>query len=152
MACGARELSALICRDQLTRPSPARHSYPSLVPEVSADDDSIQRFVVRHYRYDPERHERRHVVVAAFDNPTEFEQRIEELAAELELRRASTEPPDPREGISGVVLEPWHRVLQQNAHLLKRAIAHGVVPPNVAELPLPSNVALGWAFLDEQSE
>ena len=122
------------------------------MPEVSPDDHSIQRFIVRNYRYHPERRERRHVVVASFDNAIEFEERIEQLAAELELRRMSTEPPDPRESISGVVLEPGHHALQQNAHLLRRAVAHGVVPPNVADLPLPSNIALGWASLDEQSE
>lgn len=92
------------------------------------------------------------MVVAAFDNATEFEERIEELAEELDLRRQSTEPPDPRESISGVVLEPGHYALQQNARLLKRAIARGVEPPNVAELPLPPDMAFGRAFLDEQNE
>jgi hypothetical protein len=35
--------------------------------------------VVRHYRFDPARRERRHVVVAAFDNKREFEAPIEGL-------------------------------------------------------------------------
>jgi hypothetical protein len=43
------------------------------VAEVDPDDDSIRRFIVRHYRYDPDRHERRHVVVAAFDSEREFD-------------------------------------------------------------------------------
>jgi hypothetical protein len=30
---------------------------------VDAEDDTLRRYIVRHYRYDPERHERRHVVV-----------------------------------------------------------------------------------------
>jgi hypothetical protein len=74
------------------------------------------------------------------------------LSAEFELRRESSEPPDPREGISGVMLERGHQALQHNAHLLKRAIAHGVVPPEIEELPLPSSVAFGRVFPDEDSE
>jgi hypothetical protein len=34
--------------------------------------------VVRHYRYDPDRRQRRHVVVAAFDNESEFMARIQQ--------------------------------------------------------------------------
>jgi hypothetical protein len=43
------------------------------VAAVDPDDDTICRYVVRHYRYDPDRHERRHVVVAAFDNESEYD-------------------------------------------------------------------------------
>jgi hypothetical protein len=43
--------------------------------QVDPADDSIKRFIVRHYRYDPERRERRHVVVAAFDNEPEYQVR-----------------------------------------------------------------------------
>lgn len=110
--------------------------------EVDAEDDSIRRFVVHHYRYDSERRQRRYVVVAAFDNAKEFEKRIDELSDHLKRGRESSKDFDPRESISGVVLEVGHRALQQNAHLLKRAIAHGTVPPEVAGLPFPSNVAL----------
>jgi hypothetical protein len=39
---------------------------------VDPEDDSIERFIVRHHRYDPLRRERRHVVVAAFDNEQEY--------------------------------------------------------------------------------
>jgi hypothetical protein len=34
---------------------------------VDPEDDTIWRFIACHYRYDPQRQERRHVVVAAFD-------------------------------------------------------------------------------------
>jgi hypothetical protein len=39
---------------------------------VDPDDDSRRRYIVKHYRYDPERRERRHVVVAAFDSRREY--------------------------------------------------------------------------------
>lgn len=34
---------------------------------VDSDDDTLDRFVVWHYGYDAVRHERRNVVVTAFD-------------------------------------------------------------------------------------
>jgi hypothetical protein len=46
---------------------------------VDPENDNIQRFIVRHYRYDPERHERRHVVVPAFDNDPEFQACMQEV-------------------------------------------------------------------------
>jgi len=42
------------------------------VAQVDPDDDDIDRWVVRRYAYDPLRHERRHQVVAAFDNEGQF--------------------------------------------------------------------------------
>ena len=110
--------------------------------EVDADDDTIRRFVVMHYRYDPDRHERRNVIVAAFDDETEFNARIDAMATDLRTRRSTGDLQDPSERISGVVLEPGHRALQRNAHLLRRAIEHGVVPQDVRDLALPPNVAL----------
>lgn len=80
--------------------------------EVDPDDDDILRYVVRHYRYDPERHERRHVVVAAFDNDAEFRAQIDALGTDLRRRKENAEA-DPREWISGVVLEPGHRRRQR---------------------------------------
>jgi len=113
------------------------------VAEVDPDDDSLRRFVVRIYRYDPDRHERRHVVVAAFDNETEFKARLDEVQADL-LRRHTVDGPDadPREHVSGVVLEPGHRRMQQNARLLGRAMRHGVPPNDWEDLELPPNVAI----------
>jgi hypothetical protein len=43
-----------------------RSPHTSDVPTVDADDDTIHRWVVRHYAHDSGRHERRHQVVAAF--------------------------------------------------------------------------------------
>ena len=42
--------------------------YAASVAEVDPDEDTIARWVVAHYRYDADRRERRHVVVAAFDS------------------------------------------------------------------------------------
>jgi hypothetical protein len=39
---------------------------------VDPDDDETERYVVRLYAHDPQRHERRHQVVGAFDNKAEF--------------------------------------------------------------------------------
>lgn len=109
--------------------------------EVRADDDTIRRFVVMHYRYDPDRRERRNVVVAAFDNEAEFQTKINSLAADLRAQRESDDPPDTRERISGVVLEPGHHALQRNARLLIRAVRHGAVARATRNLPMPATQA-----------
>ena len=77
------------------------------MPEVDPDDDDALRYVVYHYRYDDERHERRNVIVAAYDNESEFMGRIEALRDDLRARAASGEG-DPRETVSGKVLIPGH--------------------------------------------
>jgi hypothetical protein len=111
------------------------------VARVDPDDDSIYRWVVQHYRYDPDRNERRSVVVSAFDNPREFHADIEKRAAQLRACKERGEDAEPVESISGQMYEPGYRRRQQNVHLLKRAIKHGVAPANIDELDLPSNVA-----------
>ncbi len=68
---------------------------------VDVEDDSIRRFVVRHYRYDPVRHERRHVVFAAFDNEAEFLALLESIRGDIERRRTAGEPIDHNEHSSG---------------------------------------------------
>jgi len=80
------------------------------VPRVDPQDDSIRRFVVRHYRHDRERHERRHVLVGAFDNKADFDACLRSVHADIERRRAAGEPVDRNEHASGVVHEPgYHR-------------------------------------------
>ena len=110
--------------------------------EVDADDDTIRRFVVMHYRYDADRRELRNVVVTAFDDETEFNSRIDAMSADLRGRRTAGDLQDPRERISGVVLEANERVRQRNARLLRRAFQRGVVPHEVRDLPLPPSVAI----------
>lgn len=70
------------------------------------NDDSLTRYVVRHYAYDFARHERRHQVVAVFDNADEFEATIERLASDLRHLRDSGEAIDPREHYTGTSTNP----------------------------------------------
>ena len=109
---------------------------------VDPDDDTVQRYVVWHYRYDPDRHERRQVVVGAFDNESEFDACLDATAATLRRRREIGEAADPREHVSGTVQEPGYRRRQQNGRLLRRAVEHGLSPPNPQDLDLPSNISV----------
>jgi len=112
------------------------------MPRVDSDDDSIERFIVRHYRYDPQRRERRHVVVAAFDNEQEFGACMENVQAEINARRERGEPVDPGEHASGIVHEPGYLRRAANGHLLSRAIRHGATGSWIEELELPSNMSV----------
>jgi len=111
---------------------------------VDPDDDSIERFVVRRYAYDPERHERRHQDVAAFDNQAEYRALINTLADDLLRRRAAGEADDPRETITGLRLEPGYKRRSRSGHLLSKAIRHGVSLPDAVmdQLELPSNMGV----------
>ena len=55
------------------------------MPSVDPDDDSTRRWVLRHYKYDPDRRERRHVTVGAFDTKREFEAAYHRAQNELSL-------------------------------------------------------------------
>jgi hypothetical protein len=113
--------------------------------QVDPGDDAISRFIVRHYRYDPQRHERRHVVVAAFDNEHEMWALMQHIAAEIERRRDEGEDVDPREHASGSQQEPGYRQRAANGHLVSRAIRHGVFPRYLREVELPSSMSVSWA-------
>lgn len=102
------------------------HVQTVLMAHVDPNDDAVTRFVVRRYAYDPSRRERRHITVAAFDNPLEYQAAIDAAAAVLQRRRDSGEHVDAREHVSGVVLEPEHHRKQQGGRTIKRAIDHGV--------------------------
>ncbi|HEY7263457.1 MAG TPA: hypothetical protein VH589_18460 [Trebonia sp.] len=112
---------------------------------VDPEDDSIERFIVRHYRYDPQRRERRHVVMAAFDNEREFWACLEGVHAEIRSRREAGEPVDPREHASGTVHEPGYLRRAANGHLVTRAIRHGAAGRWIEALELPSNMSVARA-------
>lgn len=112
---------------------------------VDPADDSVRRFIVRHYAYDPNRHERRHNLVAAYDNEQEFKSRIDRLSRELKNRRERGEPVDPREHISGSCLEPGDLRRRAAAHVAKSAIRHGVAPPEAALEQARGTAGFAWA-------
>ncbi|WP_148076995.1 hypothetical protein [Nocardioides aurantiacus] len=97
--------------------------------EVDPDDDQRTRYVVWHYRYDPLRRQRRNVIVAAYDDRDEFEDRVQELSRSLRDRKAAGEA-EPGENIGGDVRTPGHAERAQNTRLLQRAIGHGVWTPH----------------------
>lgn len=113
--------------------------------EVDPEDDSTNRFIVKHYRYDPQRHERRHVVVAAFDNEREMWARMAEIGAEIRRRREAGEKVDRGEHASGSIHEPGYLRRAANGHLVSRAISHGVFPRRLQEVELPSNMSVARA-------
>jgi hypothetical protein len=108
--------------------APLSGAYARPVARVDPENDDVLRFVVQHHRYDPERHERRHVVVAAFDTEQELLSGMDTVRAEIEGRKSCGELVDPRERASGAVLEPGYRRRAANGHLVMRALRHGVMP------------------------
>lgn len=138
-------------RPRARRSSDSGQPYAASVPVVDPDDDTIARWVVAHYRYDADRHERRHVVVAAFDNPDEFHADIHARAEQLRARRESGEDVDRLERITGRTYAAGYRRQQRDAHLLKRAIEHGVAPV-VEDLDLPANISAVRAVRRSSSE
>jgi hypothetical protein len=121
------------------------------VAEVDPQDDTIRRYVVRHYTYDPDRHERRHMTVAAFDNEGEFLTLFGRLSEEVRRRKDGGDEVDQREHYSGVVLEPGHSRLQQNGRIIRDAMARGIRVDRLLEnMELPMNMAvLCWEADDE---
>jgi len=110
---------------------------------VDLSDDSTRRYIVRHYRYDPERHERRHVVVALVDNKREYRAELESARAALESQRLQGDAVDPREHITGTIREPGDDRRAAHGHLLTRAVRHGVgLGDWVDGLDLPRNIGV----------
>ena len=123
----------------------------ALSPSRDLRHNSIQRFIVRHYRYDPERRETQHVVVAAFDNEAEYQARLQSEAAGIQRRRDNGGSVGRREHASGSVYEPGYLRRAANGHLLSRAIARGVSMPGLERLELPSNMSYVTAVCDESA-
>jgi hypothetical protein len=119
------------------------------VARVDPGDDGIRRFVVHHYRYDPERRERRDVVVAAFDNRREFDACLRSIQADLDRRRSAGEPVEGNEHAAGRIYEPGHLRRADTGHFLRRMIEHDVDPrPWIQQEDLPRNMAVygpGWS-------
>ena len=84
-------------------------------------------------------------MVAAFDNEQEFAACMEGVQEEIRRRREAGEPVDRGEHVSGHVHEPGYLHRAANAHLLKRAVKHGLTGRWLTELDLPSSMSVARA-------
>ena len=100
-----------------------------IVAEVDPEDDSVGRYIVRHYAYDPARHERRHQTMVAFDDPTEFEAPVHDANARLRALQAADRDMDPLEYYSGVFKPAGEDHHQHLRRIAQTAIEHGAHPP-----------------------
>jgi hypothetical protein len=117
--------------------------------QVDIDDDTIRRFVVRHYRFDPDRHERRHVVVGVYDTEAEFLEAMEQVRAEIAQRVADGGRAEPTEYASGSVYEPGDRARAATHHMVRRMLEHGVDPSRHLD---PQDWPTGIAFASAKLE
>ncbi len=110
------------------------------MPEVDPNDDSILRWVLYHYRCDPERNERRNVIVAAYDSEAEFNTAVEAYSGRIRAGLGAGTR-DDAEHVSGVLWPAGHHAEQARGRTLRRASGHGVDPRRVPlDGPLPSNI------------
>jgi hypothetical protein len=94
---------------------------------VDPDDDTITRIVLCHYRYDPDRRERRHVVLAAFDNEEEYWQAANEAGEALKIRQGAGLA-EPIEHITGAVKPAGYAEEARLKRAEWRMLKHGVWP------------------------
>lgn len=87
--------------------------------EVDPDDDDMKRHVVFWYRYDPVRRERRHCIVAAYDNEAEMSWRMDAEHALLVARQATGASEDV-EHISGFEKGPGYAAARNGERLKAR--------------------------------
>lgn len=115
------------------------------VPTVDPDDDSVWRWVLQHYRLDPQGRQRRNVIVAAYDNAAEFDAALAANSERIQVEIDAGDR-DRREHVGGVVWHPGYHAEQARGRLVRDAVAHGVDPrPLLDDAPLPSNVVVfGW--------
>jgi hypothetical protein len=95
------------------------------VARVDPDDDSLTRYLVQYYAYDPSRRERRYQTVVAFDNETEFDSYLDDAATRLRERRAADPDLDPREGYTKVVKAAGEDRRQRLRRVASAASEHG---------------------------
>ena len=110
--------------------------------QVDVDDDTICRWVIRHYRFDSARSERRDVVVAAYDDEAEYERELDVVSSRIRAEvLAGTR--SSREHVSGTVVHPGYQAAQARGHAVRRAVNHGADPrPLLSDGPLPTNMAV----------
>lgn len=116
--------------------------------EIDPMDDSRWRWVLWHYRYDPDRHQRRNVTVAAFDNEAEFQAAADALHGEVSAAIDRGER-DARESVSGAILHPGYHGEQRRRRRIERALSHNEPwRPILDEGPLPPSWAM-WIWNDD---
>lgn len=117
--------------------------------QIDPDDDSVWRWVIQHYRLDPQRRERRNVGVAAYDNEAEFQSELRKYGVMIRDEIAAGGR-SPDESVSGVTLEPGYLAASARGHSVRRAVEHGVSPGRILRMgPLPSNMAVLSSTEDE---
>jgi hypothetical protein len=99
------------------------------VAEVDPEDDSIGRYIVRHYAYDAARRERRHQTIVAFDDRMQSEAYIHDANARLRALQAVDRDVDPVEYYSGVLKPAGEDHRQHLRRVAQAAIEHGAQPP-----------------------
>jgi hypothetical protein len=95
--------------------------------EIDISDDSLTRYVVKHYKFDPSTKHFIHLELMAFDNKKELEMKISELGKSLKHLQDSHEVTS-KEYIYGAIYKPGHFDQTNQMHLVKRMIRHGVNP------------------------
>lgn len=90
-----------------------------IVARIDPFDESLDRWVVEHYAFDPERNERWNRPVAAFDHPDEMVTFIEVAATELK-RRQRQGLADEREHYSGTHRGPGYEKASQRERIAAR--------------------------------
>jgi hypothetical protein len=88
---------------------------------VDPGDDSLNRYVLYYYRYDPDRNERQNVVVIAYDDEHEFLAEIERCSQLLKerQRRGAAEPVEHVFGLlkpPGATAQAARERIEWNAH------------------------------------
>ena len=74
---------------------------------VDPQDDRVARYIVFHHRYDPDRHERRNMIEAAYDNHDEMVAHVLQLTRSLRTLQAQ-DSVDSREHCHGGILPPGY--------------------------------------------
>jgi hypothetical protein len=114
--------------------------YALLMGFIDANDDTKGRWIVYHYRYDPERRERRHVIVACFDKKKDWLRFFDQTAKLLqEEKEAGTA--ESKEWISGSKRPAGHdRALREfrEARRNSTAFTPSVIPVRGLPQPLTS--------------
>ena len=91
--------------------------------QIDINDDFLIRYVLKHYKFDPARHEYRHVVIGVFSKKREFKKHFKTAQKELKNKFGDQYS---REYISGEIIFPGDLEKKRRSRFIKRLITHGV--------------------------